>query len=558
MAILACAALYLVGNGRVALWDCDEPWYAQCTLKMIQSGDYAVPRYLDGRLRAEKPPLVYWLQSVPMRWLGSREFAPRLVASMATTLALALLAGLVWRSAGPRRALWTVFIFGSCALTIAAGKMCLTDAVLMCSVIPVQFALLDYYRGRGSWWHGLIIAGGLATGGLTKGPIVFLAPAMTLLVLALFDLRRWIPVTLRDPARVQRAGARALGVLVLTLIAAAAIVGPWLWAVQQREPQWIVEVLGTARAHMDQALDEHSGFFGWYFVLMWATFFPWSLLAPVAAVVAWRHRQLPQVRFAVAAILGPWLFHELFMKTKLPHYMLGTYPFLALLTADAIVRCLRGQYRIFEQGAFRWAVLLWALPVGLIPSAVWLAARDGTGFEDLPYAAMVTLSIMGVVYTLGVWVLMQWRRPRLALAWLGAGFLVLVGTAYGWYLPSARFMDVSRRLSAVFAQQGALAGPDQQRSAGVLIYPELKERGWHVPSLEYYQGGTLQKILMDDFLGLRPAEEWPDVMVITPEMFAMSPPEVQRQLQVVRRVRGLAYEGGVRPIELWVVRKTGA
>src|SRR5690606_9230195 len=86
--ILACAALYLVGNGRVPLWDRDEGWYAQCSQQMWQTGDWVVPRYLD-QLRTEKPVLVYWLQLAGYALFGGpSELAVRFYASVAQTIVL--------------------------------------------------------------------------------------------------------------------------------------------------------------------------------------------------------------------------------------------------------------------------------------------------------------------------------------------------------------------------------------------------------------------------------------------------------------------------------------
>ena len=44
--IVALAGVYLVGNDRVALWDRDEPRYAQTSREMLKSGDWVVPRLL--------------------------------------------------------------------------------------------------------------------------------------------------------------------------------------------------------------------------------------------------------------------------------------------------------------------------------------------------------------------------------------------------------------------------------------------------------------------------------------------------------------------------------
>src|SRR4051794_5816113 len=63
--ILLCGALYLLGNGRVSLWDRDEPRYAQASRQMLESGDWVVPKLLD-EPRIKKPPLIYWCQATSM------------------------------------------------------------------------------------------------------------------------------------------------------------------------------------------------------------------------------------------------------------------------------------------------------------------------------------------------------------------------------------------------------------------------------------------------------------------------------------------------------------
>src|SRR5205809_7826266 len=102
LTIVAAVGVYLVGNGSVALWDRDEPRYAQASRQMVQSGDWVVPRYLDD-LRTKKPPLIYWCQAAAMTVLRDTPFAARLPSVVATGLVLAFLAGVLWRFVGPRR-----------------------------------------------------------------------------------------------------------------------------------------------------------------------------------------------------------------------------------------------------------------------------------------------------------------------------------------------------------------------------------------------------------------------------------------------------------------------
>src|SRR5947209_20106799 len=137
--VAAAAVLYLLGNGRVSLWDRDEPRYAQCSRQMLDGfpgprgahpPGLVVPHFLDD-LRTEKPPLIYWFQAGAMKLFGENAFAARLPSSIAMVLVLALLAGLLTRAVGPARATWAVFIMATSALTIMSAKMCLTDATLL-------------------------------------------------------------------------------------------------------------------------------------------------------------------------------------------------------------------------------------------------------------------------------------------------------------------------------------------------------------------------------------------------------------------------------------------
>ena len=87
-AILICAgftALYLLIAGSSTLWDRDEPRYARVTVEMVESGNYLVPTF-NGEVWFDKPILLYWLMSVPVRLLGPSEIACRLPAVFGTAV----------------------------------------------------------------------------------------------------------------------------------------------------------------------------------------------------------------------------------------------------------------------------------------------------------------------------------------------------------------------------------------------------------------------------------------------------------------------------------------
>ncbi|HEX3358259.1 MAG TPA: glycosyltransferase family 39 protein, partial [Tepidisphaeraceae bacterium] len=113
--VLAALGVYLAGNGRVSLWDRDEPRYAQTSRQMLQSGDWVVPRLLD-LVRNAKPIFIYWCQASAMKVFGDNEFAARLPSSLAMVLTLMVMGGVVYRMIGARRAMWTTFILATTVL----------------------------------------------------------------------------------------------------------------------------------------------------------------------------------------------------------------------------------------------------------------------------------------------------------------------------------------------------------------------------------------------------------------------------------------------------------
>src|SRR5687768_16467191 len=144
--------LYLFGNGRVGLWDRDEPRYAQTSKQMLLSDppDWVVPRLLS-EIRTAKPVLIYWAQALSMKVLGSTgEFAARLPSAVAMLITLTVLAVAIGKAMGWQRGLWAAFILSVAGLTIAAAKMCITGIVLLLFIVAAQLCLYAIYAGNRS------------------------------------------------------------------------------------------------------------------------------------------------------------------------------------------------------------------------------------------------------------------------------------------------------------------------------------------------------------------------------------------------------------------------
>jgi 4-amino-4-deoxy-L-arabinose transferase-like glycosyltransferase len=314
------------------------------------------------------------------------------------------------------------------------------------------------------------------------------------------------------------------------------------------------------------AQEGHQGPFGYYIVSVWPTFLPWSLLLPAALVLGWQRRGEMHARFALAAVLGPWLMLEE-VRTKLPHYLLPAFIPLAFLVADFIVRCLREDLPALRERGFRGGVIAWAIVIaalGIVPCfvAIWLTPQ--------PWPAIVMLAVVAVGYAGAVVVLLLRGKHQEGFAAMGIGALLLYAVLFRIYLPSCDFLRLSQQAADVLVQHSA-----RQRDAAIML--DYKE-----PSLAFYQGGTIREssnmaltptMLNPTPWGLRPIKhgyyaamgwkytEMPEWAVITREVWERSKPrhagqpDVREMVDVVATFKGLDVADGMRVVEVMVVKR---
>jgi 4-amino-4-deoxy-L-arabinose transferase-like glycosyltransferase len=541
--ILAGAAVIdFAGAKRVPLWDRDEPWYAQCSREMLQSGDWVVPRYL-GELRIQKPPFIYWCQLLSMKVFGETGEAARIPSTVAVLLT-ALLLGVVTRFfTGHRRALWTTFIFATSGLAIACSKFALTDAVLLLFVFIGQVSLAFIYfatktNRKPAWWTVPTFWISLGIAGITKGPQVLGMHAVTLLTLLVLDVtskpnqfrdwRAW-----KQYLRWWKDLKPVIGVPILV-----AVVVPWLILVHQREPGFLSALLDRGKTYIAQGSEGHWGPPGFHALLIFGTFFPWSLLLLTAIALAWKNRRVPMIRVAIAATVGPWLTMEL-IWTKLPLYVLPAFPGLAFLTADALVRCIRHQRRNILDAGFKATLIIWAVATLGLGAAPWLAMKIGDR-SDLPVSAFAAFTIAGIVYAALVFVRFIRRQFARGAIILGVGMGVMILILYTTILPNLTPLHLSERLADDLKRLGAY-GADI--NVAMIGYDE--------PSLAFYQGGGARRHAEFE-LEMTPLQSWPRWIVISDDEdnWQRLPQRVKDQLIIRAEETGLNYshEGVVRRV----------
>jgi 4-amino-4-deoxy-L-arabinose transferase-like glycosyltransferase len=290
-----------------------------------------------------------------------------------------------------------------------------------------------------------------------------------------------------------------------------------------------------------EPLEQHKGPPGYYALVAWGIYFPWSVLLPLTFLIAWRHfRQDARVRFALAAVVGPWLMLEC-VQTKLPHYLLPVFPPLAYLTADAIVRCLRGDHEGLRTRGTRGAVVVWGMIVaalGFLP--VWANLKS-------THAATTACAVAGVIYGGAVATLFLARRPRAGLLAMGVGMMLAMAVAFAWYVPGASDLRLSVDVAAILARDGASARDTRPGDVRMIQYKE--------PSLAFYQGGTIRELGENDFLITHSPADWPKWVVIREDVWDRMPQTVRSQLKLVGSARGRDLADQARTWTVYVLRK---
>ena len=393
--------LWLPGILRLPPLDRDESRFAQASRQMVESGDPVdirfghVPRY-------KKPAGIYWLQSASTIIAGKivhqgdthHIWTYRLPSLLGAIAASWLTLWCALALAGVEGGLVAGLLMAGSVLLTAEASIATTDAVLLASVLAVQGVLLRAYRAARDPdapppSRRLILLGwaACAAGILVKFPVVPGVALVTLAGLAIWDRDvRWLRSL--EPMR---------GVLLLLLL-----VMPWLVAITiQSQGAFLEQSLGNDfAAKLAGGQESHGMWPGYFLLLSAATFFPAILFVAPGIVQGFARRGEPAIRFLLVWAGAWWLLVEA-VPTKLPHYVLSSYPALAILGALVVLTPPPAGFAVWWKVA-RWvaalqfalgAILLTAAPL-LLPRLYgagdvwWLMALAGTG-AALAVAALV-------------------------------------------------------------------------------------------------------------------------------------------------------------------------
>lgn len=424
----ALALAFFWHIGAAPLYDLDEGAFTEATREMIASGDYITPRK-DGMPRYDKPVLIYWLQALSTKLLGFNEFALRLPSALAACQWVLVLWLFVRERLDAPTATVAALVMALSLQVSLIAKAAVADALLNLFIALTFFEIYRYslavgandaasgQRAQGLVWRAYLWMG---LGFLTKGPVAIFFP----LVVSL--LYFWSQGTLRHLGRALLA---PVGWLIFLFVA-----GPWYLAIYLDDGLGFFQsfFLRHNAGRFGEAMHGHSGFFGYYLVLLPVIFLPFS---------GWLLRLLAGIRGAWADPLDRflWIWFGVvfvffsFSGTKLPHYLLyGATPLFILMARH---RALLVQ-----------AWLAWLPPLlffGLLVALPWLIDLAQPQVDKAHEVAMLeeARGLMGGAYLaaalgafVGLLLLVFWTRPPLWQRLIMAGLLQTL-VVYGALVP---------------------------------------------------------------------------------------------------------------------------
>ena len=300
------------------------------------------------------------------------------------------------------------------------------------------------------------MAGWLA-GILVKGPLILMVVGLAAAALALLDRSaRWLSALRPLP------GVAWLVLLVL----------PWFIAIYARVgSQFLVASVGEDMlAKVANSQETHGAPPGLYIVLFFATFFPASMLAGLAAPAVWAVRREPAAKFLLAWLVPSWIVFEL-VVTKLPHYVLPLYPAIAILIAGAVESKVLSRRLWLRRGVMWWFLGPVLISIVAVIGAV-VIDRDLALFA-WPFLAAA------IVCGLFAWQLYEDDGAELAFMRAAAASVLIAIGVYAVIMPSLTPAFPSVALADV------MRGADcENPRAASTVYEE--------PSLVFLAGTTTQ------------------------------------------------------------------
>ena len=532
---LVVAGVYWFIDSRSTLWDRDEPRFARATAEMIESGNYLYPTF-NGRLRPDKPILVYWLMSVPIHVLGPTSLACRFFSSVGIAITCFFTFLLARRFLDAKAGLWSMAILASTLLILVEGTAATSDGILLPCMVAVMVSFAGGLTLGLRWYHVPAMGLALGLGLLAKGPVALL-PVVVILVTLWLIRKSEVPI---GPHLGRLGGAAALGALLFVA-----------WAIPANNAtggEFLRSGLGHhVLARASRPLESHGGRFllhlPYYLPVIIAGFFPWSLHLP-GSISAVLHGRVGGIHFR-ELFLG-WVVSVVvimtLVATKLPHYILFTWPAMALAVGGTLVAASQGKLADVDRNWLRGGIYFFGpvaggVIVALLVAPFWLGLPRAIGWFAVTAVVLAAVSILAMRQQLR-------NHPEASAVTLLVGMGVLLLPTMLGVMPVLERTKVSPALAQAIRQQ-------TDQDVPVVGY------GYGEPTLNFYLGRRIEPLRHEQAVVQWARQSQPGVLVITKPLLG----EIERRhgplgLAEVASTQGLNYSKG-RALEVVALLRPG-
>ncbi|MCU0913342.1 MAG: glycosyltransferase family 39 protein [Planctomycetes bacterium] len=490
---VAVAVVYWFIDSRSTLWDRDEPRFSRATAEMVASGNYLYPTFND-RLRPDKPILIYWLMSVPMRVLGPTSLACRFFSSVGIAVTCGFTFLIARRFLGVQAGLWSMAILASTLLILVEGTAATSDGILLPCMVAVMALFGQGLTSGWRWYHVPATGLALGLGLLAKGPVALL-PVMVILI-TLWLLRR-------NEVRVGSylgplGGAAVMGCLLFVV-----------WAIPANNAtggEFLRLGIGHhVLARASRPLESHGGRFllylPYYPLIIIACFFPWTLHLP-GSISAVLHRRVGSDHFR--EVFLAWVVSIVVLMTliatKLPHYVLFTWPAMALAVGGTLAAAAQGKLEDIDRRWLRGGIYFFG-PVagigvlGFLAAPFWLHLRGAL----VPFwgvaVVLLAMSLLALRQQLR-------DRPRASAITLLVGMAILLLPVTLGIMPALEEVKISPVLAEAIRQRTTADVP-----VATFDYDE--------PTLYYYVARRVESLGSEKAIVQWARQPQPGVLVVT-------------------------------------------
>ncbi|MBE3144677.1 MAG: glycosyltransferase family 39 protein, partial [Planctomycetes bacterium] len=468
--------MYLLIAGSSTLWDRDEPRYARVTVEMVESGNYLVPTF-NGEVWFDKPILLYWLMSVPVRLLGPSEIACRFAGVMGTAVTLLLTFFIGKKLFDAKSGLWAESILATTLLMLFVGSSALVDGIAMPFIVGAMAIFIVRQGNKIRAIDAAAIGVLMGLGMLAKGPLGLL-PVFVIIVAIWFG-RENIGGFIRNFLWVCLAVVIAAGIFLLWAVPANRAADGELSRVFFGK-----HILGRAFSPMEGHGGNFLLYLPYYPAMMIAGFFPWVIFLPGAfsAIIGKRIGTV-----GTRNILLNWIIVTVVLMTlaatKLPHYILFVWPAMAVMVGGTIT--VTGK-NIFNEQDKKWLRGgVWFLgPVGFGIAGGLIGIGHFIKSEGLIMPGLICGAIALVMTIICCYLQVREKFNGTAKVVL-AGILVLIIPLLFVLLPAVEAIKISPHIAKAIREKTSNDVP-------VAMYKYAE------PTLNFYVGRNIRQLRKED------------------------------------------------------------